>query len=384
MKWKNKGHEFDHMLNEKGEVTHYPPTYLWGAGQKGEHLVNQMEQWIPITGFVDSYTKKPAIGKYPIYAIDKLNAETDHVYITIENPDIVKTVSAQLEKMGFVEGVSYFSNLEIQIRNIQLFSQWVKQSIELQGFHNLITTYCSLQCKHCAGKFPFREKKHMSLDELKRDAETIFQWVDYVEHYGLIGGDAMMHPDLIEMIQFARETYGERIHVIGVWTNGVIMPSPLLLETMKKYNAQFRITDYGEYCASKQKLEEFKKICDDHEIYLQIQKFDEWIDNGDYEEIENGIPEKILKQKVRLCRNPKFCFCVHDQKLLYCNFLSKMVDLQGYELKKEDYYDLSQYSPEKKREFIEFQMGYGEEEIPFYCKYCVSILNKKIPVGEQL
>ena len=51
MKWKNRGHEFDHMYQEISEKKGF---YLFGAGDYGQQFLHVFEKEIPIKGFIDN------------------------------------------------------------------------------------------------------------------------------------------------------------------------------------------------------------------------------------------------------------------------------------------------------------------------------------------
>ena len=55
MKWTNKGHEFDTVYQNIEKKDKF---YLFGAGEYGEAVYQELEDKLPIAGFIDNNPEK--------------------------------------------------------------------------------------------------------------------------------------------------------------------------------------------------------------------------------------------------------------------------------------------------------------------------------------
>ena len=82
----------------------------------------------------------------------------------------------------------------------------------------------------------------------------------------------------------------------------------------------------------------------------------------------------------------KTCHGVWKKKLFFCS-MCFYADLIKYcELDESDCFDLKIYDEKRKKEFVEYYLGYNEKGYMNYCKMCnggMNINTHAIPVGNQ-
>ena len=60
-----------------------------------------------------------------------------------------------------------------------------------------VTNRCTLNCEGCNMLMPYYcNPKDRKLEDIKKDLDVFFQWVDTVEDLNLLGGEPLLYPDL--------------------------------------------------------------------------------------------------------------------------------------------------------------------------------------------
>ena len=110
----------------------------------------------------------------------------------------------------------------------------------------IITTFCTLNCKHCADLIPyFKQKKiakHISLEQVKQEYKAVFQIYDYIEDVTVTGGEPFLYPQLSEAIDACMEFENQFDHV-RIFSNGTMVPKRDFIEQLKKYNKLSLVID---------------------------------------------------------------------------------------------------------------------------------------------
>ena len=119
-------------------------------------------------------------------------------------------------------------------------------------------------------------------------------------------------------------------------------------------------------------------------MYDHVQ-FKEWYDCG-YPQKSNGISsEQGLINFFDMC-DRKTCHGVWNNKIFFCS-MCFYADLIKYcELDESDCFDLKKCDEKRKKEFVEYYLGYNEKGYMNYCKMCnggMNINTHAIPVGNQ-
>lgn len=383
MKWEKKGHEYDEMakLFDDFEVSYY----IWGAGIFGKAFLDEFGETFFIKAFIDKNKKKQ---KTSFCNLDVLSPEVffnnyKKKQIVIVSTGQTRSVYDELEKFGLKRHQDFFHIDEIS----SIYMMYKCNKVYVSDLTLDITECCTLKCEHCNAFMPKIDKpQNFSVEQIVNELELYFQWVDVVNVMGICGGDAMVHPQFNEILNWLGETYyPKKIKHIEVYSNAVLIPNQETLRLFKKYNVIYRFTDYYGN-SGKQNISEVVELLVKNDIMYDHVQFDTWYDCG-YPQESNGITsEKELIRFFEQC-DRKTCHGIMKEKLLFCS-MCVSADRIGYcKIEKEDYFDLRYYSEDRRKEFIEFYLGYCEKGYLSYCKKCNGSMNvntKKIEVGMQV
>jgi organic radical activating enzyme len=274
----------------------------------------------------------------------------------------------------YKRNTNIFTVNEFMDKYISIFAMYVSNKVYSKHNCFIITTICNLNCKYCLNFTPYnKQQQHIDLCELKDDVDIYFHVFDRVGLFHVSGGEPLLYPNFNEIIQFIAEKYREKIEVLGISTNGAVVPSDETCEIMKKYNVHVECDDYRRsvqktkysYIALINKLRKYGisyhenktivffktfppvKSCHDYSDQSLIYKFDKCVEFFNGQELKN--------------------------KHLYSCFYSKFAINAGLiDETLDDYYDLEKFSGSlmDKKILIEFRLGYNNKGYVDFCKYC--------------
>ncbi len=287
-----------------------------------------------------------------------------------------KEVKKSLENLGLRENVDFCA-----IEKYITIMEWYKNSLlYLNEVHMTLTSKCSLNCQKCNMFMPYYgEPFHLELGKLKSDADTLFEKVDIVSTFALLGGEPLLYPHLIEFIGYVNQTYGDKIGVIELITNGTIIPTDDMLLKLKENNVFFRISDYSQSIHYEEKLIKLRQQLEKHGISYYINSSLNWLDFG-FPEQPLNLADEMVYQHMLDCA-PAFKG-LNDGKLYYCHIVWSADKCGIYKEKPTDYVDLQNET----REFIfRYLLGIMQSPVSL-CKYCAGCSSDNlnvIPVGIQ-
>lgn len=367
---------------------------IWGCTEFTEALLAVLRDIMKVKGIVDrnpELTGTRFCG-IPVYHPEILKEKDKNVKVIISNRFMGtrKQIENQLEEMGYVKGKD-FSYYEFFI---SIWSWKYKNQIAASYIETSITTFCSLRCKKCAGYIPFIKKpRHRELEDILGDVDKLFGVFDFIARFRLLGGEPLIYPHLLEVIDAIGKKYRGKIGEFTIVTNGTIIPSDDLLKTMKRYNANFSVSDYsgcGSRIATSDQYKNFMKKCDENQVRYFYNKLLRWMDLGSPIEKQN-LSENELRTRYEDCKldrrslfNGKVYACVNQASAHIGGLYGDKAD--GDDLIKLD--DLSGLS--KKEAFDKWYLfdtvGTKKQGYISFCDYCNgegSLNANFIPVAEQ-
>lgn len=107
MKWTNKGHEFDTVYQNIEKKDKF---YLFGAGEYGEAVYQELEDKLPIAGFIDNNPEKQKenyLGRH-VYGLEEIENENAGIIITV-SPYTRKPLIQQLMTGGYIYNQDFFT-----------------------------------------------------------------------------------------------------------------------------------------------------------------------------------------------------------------------------------------------------------------------------------
>lgn len=258
-----------------------------------------------------------------------------------------------------------------------------------------VTLRCNLKCKLCAVYAPYYETPfHPTLEYLYKCIDRYFEIVDHIHLFSISGGEPLLRKDLPQILNKIRQ-YENRINILEIITNGTIIPSDELLESLKmfKIDVNLLVDNYGvdksinavETSKKFQKVDGANVILRDY--YSENMHCGGWVDYGISQSSVQKSPE-IAKKLFAKCSYPQklnFCTSMVDGKLYSCTQLRRLVDLGVITPDPSEVFDLfdTTYSDEAIRERIETLYTVNMLSA---CAYCNGICDDSIryPAAEQL
>lgn len=249
-----------------------------------------------------------------------------------------------------------------------------------------ITTFCTLNCRHCTMHTPFnRYKKNFGLDSICKDVDLIFEMVDYVGNLLILGGEPFLHPQLPAILTYIGEHYQRLIGTVQLITNGTVRASDEVLRTIKRYDMEVRISDYTKNVPYTERLEQFCADLEKYQIDSVSYTHDQWLDMGfPEEEVNMGDTSSELREHMKKCA-PN-CQNVNGGKLYYCAQGWSADQACLFQLGDTDYLDLEKLksAPDRKEKFRRFYFGEQEDWYFSFCKVCRGWdTDRTVPGGVQ-
>lgn len=389
----NPGHELDNewkSLEEKLDKK----IYIWGAGIIGRHVFNQLNRFvmpIDVVAFIDNSIEKQNskyLGKDVLSFDDFLtkNDSTSSAIIVISISAFhYHEVAVQLDKKEFKNYIFYD---ELENRILPIIAAYKYNISYMNSAQIVVTERCTLKCKKCAHACYAvdRHANDMSINELKRTADVFFRRVDYVEDFVLIGGEPLLYNQLPEAVDYIGSKYSDHIGAFSIITNGTIIPGQKLLDSCKRNNIVFEISNYTK--AIPQLQDQYEKLCGllkENKIEYILSIADRnWIDYG-FDYLNEPINEKTLIARFDSCHTP--CREVRGNKLFFCIQASTVSDNLKYDELDNDYLDLSVLTGDNwKKELLEYNLGYSKKGYLTMCHRChgMDAVHYPIPVAEQM
>jgi len=260
--------------------------------------------------------------------------------------------------------------------------------MRLKAVGNMLTECCTLRCKNCNASMPYIPNPvTFDTDILKLSIAKIFECFEFIDEFGFYGGEALLHPDLAELIAFAAQ-YRAQFGFLRLMTNATIVPTEETLDALKPLEQQYdiQVDDYGK---SSRKLRETLDLLDRHKMNVRLVHYNEseqycggWVDFGVNYDFKN-YSEAELQSVFDNCHSKDRCYVNWGGELHRCAFHAAGVRRGLVPKVDGDSVDLLHNDAEE----IRRQVALLETRIVEGCKYCngFDIENgKRVRAGEQL
>lgn len=94
---------------------------------------------------------------------------------------------------------------------------------QLLRFNIDIVSHCNLNCKGCGHFSPLSSEGYVTLDSFRNDCRRLSELSGgIVERIDIMGGEPLLHPDILELLRICRNYF---VGEINVCTNGILLPS---------------------------------------------------------------------------------------------------------------------------------------------------------------
>lgn len=366
MKWNNPGHEYDNMYSEIEKKEEF---YLFGAGDYGNQFLRIFQHEINIAGYIDNNNEKQGkmINGYVCYSLEEITySEKTGIIVTMSQIARVSAVE-QLKSKGYRKNIDFFIIEEF----LSVYFAYKKNQVYFSSISFLPSTACNLNCKHCLNFNPFAKQFYVrEWNDLVRDVDLFFSCVDYIMLFHVSGGEPFIYKHTADLIKYIDEKYGDRIGTLKTVTNGTQVPKDEVLEVLAQCNVEITVDDYREAVPKYndrfdlliQKLEKYG-------IKYYINKADSWIDLAPEKTDYTDKTEEWMMEHRDLCSQS--WQELRDGKLYSCNYAA-YATVAGIAGKQdmEEVFDLAAYREEKKKELVEFRLGFTTKGYTNFCRKC--------------
>lgn len=233
-----------------------------------------------------------------------------------------------------------------------------------RGYKNIfleyyITISCNLNCIACSTFSPLikGKKEFVSLDYIKEDFSKMYKISENgkrIWELALMGGEPLMHPDIVNIIKYFGEL-GIRLRLV---TNGILIPSMKdeFFQALKDYKVNLKVSKYK--VVKYEKI--FKKLIDNDIKWVTYNL------NGEFGH------QYLHNEKVGVtdCRYRGNMYILRDGKVYTCSetaffdvFDEKFKGEHNLKLTEDDYVDLKDV--ESMDELME-----KRKVVPPLCEYC--------------
>ena len=240
-----------------------------------------------------------------------------------------------------------------------------------------VTQRCTLKCKDCSFMMPyFEHPKDYEVDDLLTYMDRLFECVDTIQIFRILGGEPFVYKELDKIISKALAC--NKVKTVDVVTNGTLVPSGKVLDTLKNSRLTVQISDYGDISYKKNELQ---KACEERGIKCVIRSMADknWFSAGDLH--FRGKVAADIKAQLKKCAG--ICRSFQNGKLYFCPRAS-FGTLLGIPNPPKDYVDFtcSADKNELRKQIYELNQRKGF----LACNYCDEGTDeyRPIPPAEQI
>ena len=366
MKWKHPGHEFDHVYENISKKRRY---YLFGAGDYGRQFAKIMKGELELVAFLDNDEKKQGsqIEGLPCQSLVEVEREEDVGIILTVSQMQRGSIMRQLEVEDWKKDADFFIIEEfLSVYHVYKYGQVYFSSISF-----LPSTACNLRCAACLNFNPYAKEFYVRpWEQVKSDIDLFFSCVDRIMLFHVSGGEPFLNRLLPDVIEYLDTNYGDRIDTLRTVTNGTVVPSDELCARLAKTKVEVTVDDYRD--AVPKYRDNFPKLLaqfDKHHIPYAVNKVDEWIDLMPMKADFRSKDDAWMQQHFDAC-----CQSwqeLRDGRLYSCNYDAYATVAGINPPQDEEVYDLGSFTPDKKKELVEFRLGYSKKGYTNLCRHCL-------------
>jgi MoaA/NifB/PqqE/SkfB family radical SAM enzyme len=244
------------------------------------------------------------------------------------------------------------------------YSFMKRRKRNLLRFEIHLADHCNLNCIGCGHFSPIAEARFLDVNTFERDCIRLSDLTKRkIELIDLMGGEPLLHPELIKILQIGRRYFDGPIRII---TNGILLlkQSPEFWESCKNNHIDIIISQYPV----KLNYDEIKRLGEKYGIIIIYRGNGEG-GNRVWRKFSLDISGKQNKIKnFRICASANTCTFLDDGKLATCcaPFLIRHFNKyfgQEIHTSENDYIDI--YKAKNINEIFDFL----RKPIPF-CRYC--------------
>jgi len=394
LKWNNPSHEYDNAyINYSEYLSAHDGICIFGAGKLGREYVDLLvDNNFNVNCVIDNNPSKWGTEireGIRVVSFDEYRVSERHGYIIIALSEKNSLeVEKQLSLYGYKNPQDFCTAKKFWLEMIPTISLYRDNTLMLDIVELSLTERCTLRCKKCAHGCCYvpQTKKDFPLEDVKRSADNLFRLADKLNEFYLIGGEPLLYKDLATAISYVGEKYRTRIIKFIITTNGTILPKEDVLDSSRKYDVTFYISNYS--ATIPQLKERYELLCDLFErngVKYQLSSIERtWYDYG-FDYVDHGFDAEQVQEIHDTCFTR--CREIRGEKFYYCIQARSVSENTNRAVSEDDFLDLSKLDGIRgKKVLYEYSQGYCEKGYIDMCNYCngTESLKYPIPVAEQL
>lgn len=366
--WKNPGHELDKIAERiLDKDNHF---YFLGKVDEvisfiQKHGFKTSDMWLKILGDFHECHPQPDAGEIG-FASEEEAWEDDNriiIHVSYDRGDWESALDKWKGRGGILNENFFQGEVFAAVYKVYALGE-----IHIDRIEIFLTSLCTLNCEKCIAYIPYFKKPVITpLQQLKDDADLLFEKVDYVHKMKLLGGEGFLYPFLIEYVDYLYEHYGNRIGSIRIGTNGTIFPGQAVLEMCKRNQVTVDISDYTKAVPNMCMLEDVKAVCEEIGVAVDVKRTgEEWLDMGFPSNPPEEKTEEGLKGHFHKCA--MFCRQFSKGKYYFCcsNYAAVLAGM--FPDDENNYLDFRRKI--SKKELLEFELGFSRKGHTTFCNVC--------------
>jgi organic radical activating enzyme len=233
-----------------------------------------------------------------------------------------------------------------------------------------ILDHCNLKCKGCDHFACIADEHFVSVEQIQKDVNRLSKIMssDYIVSIGVMGGEPLLHPDLLLILRVIRKAFP--LAIIRLTTNGILLMKQE--DEFWKCCNDNRITIVNTKYPINLPYEEIEKKANEKNVYYKYFEGTELSKKSFKKQIDLNGKNDIVKSFAH-CIISNYGNFLMEGKLYSCPFscqaariFNKKFNLNLH-LSEDDYLDI--YKVNNKEEIFEFAA-----RPKYFCRYCSDII----------
>lgn len=359
---------------------------IFGAGNAGKYLydeLNRKKRDYEVIGFMDNYLE----GNYQgvsIYRPEKyfelLGEKTDAVFLAAGAQKTLKLMidtcrrymNCELYMMHDIAGkcrLPLFDGMEILPTRIRRL-RFSNEKPTIPYFEVPITDNCNLNCKGClfASNIVSGEQ-YISLPEIQKDAGRMAELFYDVPWIRILGGEPLMHPDLIGILKCYRENFPDS--EIDLCTNGLLIPrmEEEFWQCIRKQRISIHVSGYKPTYHILEKIDTIMSTKEIPYVILKRNEFVKYYTDSPTNDMEKSFVRCIASG----------CYELYRGRLSSCSAViafekfNEMFGASYQIMENEDWFDI--HNPQIDIWKVTEALGRASR----MCRYCSDSVTKSFP-----
>ncbi|MDL2232654.1 radical SAM protein [Ruminococcaceae bacterium OttesenSCG-928-L11] len=384
MKWNNPGHEFD----EIGEFFCKSEIYVWGLGETAADLVVRMQALgIDIKAISDYAGWQLGWMGIEVAPSQRLihSPEGKIVVLCLPQEEVGEAVQ-RLECVGYEKGKTYFFYYEFIDKWLSIYAVYSNDKVYFKDICFIPSTKCNLKCAACLNFTTYLKKMHDEpLNELIAQVDLFFTQIDYIGLFHVSGGEPVLYPHLGTLLAYINANYRSKIHQLATTTNGTTIYTDELCTTLRENNVTLICDDYTDQLPEyRERFDALRARLERNGVWHFVNKVESWIDLAPDRTDNSAMSDDQLISYCTSCDIPFREYC--KGRIYACNYANYAEKAELCQGASDEFIDLGVWPVEKKKELIEFRLGYTPKGYVEFCKKCAGFKNNpySVPPAVQL